>query len=304
MTTEQTPDLLTDLWYTCGASVRGAAHEVNGQKNQDSFMIDRRRDGSIFVALSDGHGNHRSFRSDRGSALATQVAVQQLARFVDEVPKDFSLERIRRYARQHLPTFFLRAWQGRVLEDLRDDPISHLEFAAFPENIPVAEDGRPLTSAAAITYGATLLALAVTPRYILFSQLGDGDILTVTPAGKVTRPLKFDPQIQGNATTSLCTINCEGSFRFAIRPIDSPEISLIMLSTDGYANSYTNDKDFRSVAGDLLNYFREGGDDLVNEHLETWLKHASRHGSGDDITAALISRVEDQGGDSGIPKAG
>jgi serine/threonine protein phosphatase PrpC len=254
-------------------------------------MIDRRTDGSIFIALSDGHGNSRSFRSDRGSTLATQVAIQQLARFAAEVPKNYTLEKVRRYARQHLPSFFLRAWQARVLEDLRDDPITQLEFAAFPEQIPTAQTGRPLTAAAAVTYGATLLAMAVTPSYILFSQLGDGDILTVSPTGKVTRPLKFDPQIQGNATTSLCTINCEGSFRFAIRAADSEEISLIMMSTDGYANSYTSDREFRTVAGDLLNYFREGGDDLVNEHLETWLRHASRHGSGDDITAAVVART-------------
>lgn len=60
-----------------------------------------------------------------------------------------------------------------------------------------------------------------------------------------------------------------------------------MLSTDGYANSFRNDDDFRKVGPDLLELVRSEGIDRLEASLAGWLEEASEVGSGDDVTVGI-----------------
>jgi hypothetical protein len=64
----------------------------------------------------------------------------------------------------------------QVAEDLKTDPLSPGELVG-------------LDAESLVAYGATLLVAAVTERFVLYLQLGDGEILAVSDSGEVVRPL-------------------------------------------------------------------------------------------------------------------
>ena len=285
---------MSSIWTALSASVRGNLHEKIGQKNQDAVRL-RNPSGpadALFLAVSDGHGSSRSFRSDRGSALAAECALRLLRQFVLRHGPDASLSSIRRQAQMRWPHALLAAWRKAVCADVAAHPFSPMDFAAFPEPPPLIKPGVELPGTAYLAYGATLIAVAITRRYILYAQLGDGDILTVRADGSVSRPLRRDHQFYGNVTPSLCTNNAFAEFQVRVEPMRAATApALIMLATDGYANCFGNDEGFFQVGADFLTYLREHGPALVGEHLGEWLHESSRDGSGDDITVGLAMRL-------------
>ena len=74
--------------------------------------------------------------------------------------------------------------------------------------------------------------------------------------------------------------------------------ALVLLSTDGYANSFRDDGGFLQIGGDVLQILREDGIEGVERNLTSWLSEASELGSGDDITLCGLWRtVEEVPGD-------
>ncbi len=72
--------------------------------------------------------------------------------------------------------------------------------------------------------------------------------------------------------------------------------ALILVSTDGYANSFADDAGFLQVGSDLLNILRAQGLDEVTANLDGWPAEASEQGSGDVTLGLLYRRV---GGEAG-----
>jgi hypothetical protein len=277
-------------WTALSASVRGASHEKNGQSNQDAVRLKNPsgRDETLLVAIADGHGSTRSFRSHQGSAMAAECALKELTKFIrhlDGAP----LSKVRNWARTRWPRALIAAWKATVRADLRANPFTHLEFAAFPDKPPKLTPGEDLPITAYLAYGATLVTIAITPRYILYSQLGDGDILTVRADGQVERPLPRRHEYMANQTVSLCSHHAAQEFQVRVDPQRGVRPALIMLSTDGYANCFGEDESFFKVGSDFLGYLREQGPTFVRERLEDWLRQSSRDGSGDDITVGLAA---------------
>jgi len=284
---------MSSIWTAISASVRGNWHEQSGQKNQDAVRLKNPRTASdaLLIAVSDGHGSLRSFRSDRGSVLAAECALRLLKNFVRRTGPGVPLSSVRRQAQQRWPRELIAAWRRAVRVDLARDPFSPIDFAAFPESPPVIKPGAEPPPVAYLAYGATLIVVAVTRRYILYAQLGDGDILTVGDNGTVARPLKRNHKFYANETASLCTNQAVSEFQVRVDPVRVGMPALIMLSTDGYANCFGNDEGFFSVGADFLAYTRQHGAVFVNENLVKWLRESSRDGSGDDITVGLAVRA-------------
>ncbi len=279
-------------WTAMGASVRGASHEKNGLNNQDAVRLRNPTgvDDFLVMAIADGHGSSRSFRSERGSALAAECAVSVLRQFVRRMGPCAPLSQVRRQAKMRWPQAMISAWKSAVRADLAESPFSPLDFAAFPEPPPVIKPGGELPSPAYLAYGATLVAVAITRRYILYSQLGDGDILAIHDGGVVSRPLPRQHEFMSNHTVSLCTHHAPSKFQIRVDPCRAGGPAMIMLSTDGYANCFGNEEAFFTVGADLLGYLRSHGIAMVGEMLEEWLRESSHDGSGDDITVGLATR--------------
>jgi hypothetical protein len=280
-------------WKALSASVRGATHEQNGLRNQDAVRMRNPRPSEdvLLLAVADGHGSTRSFRSDRGSGFAAECALRELRRLVRRLGPNPPLTRVRNAAKNLWPGAVLRAWKEAVRADIARQPFSPIDFAAFPEPPPSWKPGEEPPISAYLAYGATLVAVAITRRYILYSQLGDGDILCVLSDGTVTRPLPRQHAFQANQTVSLCSDHAAGEFQVRVDPIRGPAPAIIMLSTDGYANCFDDDSGFFRVGADFLTYLRAEGAGFVSEKLEDWLRQSSHDGSGDDITVGMAVRT-------------
>ncbi len=127
---------------------------------------------------------------------------------------------------------------------------------------------------------------------MLYLQLGDGEMIVVSEAGEVSKPLPEDKNLIANETTSLCTDTAAQDFRFSYQPLTDPPPALILMTTDGYANSFADDAGFLKVGSDLLEMLRADGFDTVNRSVRGWLEEATRIGSGDDCTLAIICRMD------------
>ena len=280
-------------WTALSASARGASHEKNGQGNQDAVRLKNPTgaDDVLLMAVADGHGSTRSFRSDRGSAMAAECALRELGRFVERLGPNAPLSRVRNQAKTRWPKALLSAWKKTVVADVIARPFTLFEFAAFPDSPPVAKPGEELPIRGYLAYGATLLTVAITPRYVLYSQLGDGDILTVRTDGVVSRPLPRRHEFMANQTVSLCSHHAANEFQIRVDPLRGAAPALVMLSTDGYANCFGDDEGFFKVGADFLSYLRADGPDFVAQKLEEWLRQSSHDGSGDDITVGMAART-------------
>jgi len=278
-------------WHTLGQSVRGASHFRSGLPNQDAILWHPESgDGPPFiVAVSDGHGSPRSFRSDVGSRLAVEQVVALILNLLNIADSPSTLSVVKRLAEERLPQELVRRWRQAVAAHKKKHPFSKKELDGV-EAKRGAKARREAERDPYLAYGATILGILVTNTFILYLQLGDGDILTVMEDNAVTRPVPGDARLFANQTTSLCTKGAWRDVRYRFQPLYGTPPALIMLSSDGYANSFVSDAGFLKVATDILDILREDGVAAVADNLKDWLTEASKSGSGDDITLALLFR--------------
>jgi serine/threonine protein phosphatase PrpC len=281
-------------WRVIGETVPGASHLRAGIPNQDSILFVRESSRALPVVLSvsDGHGSPKCFRSDRGSRFAVKKAAFLVAEFLDERRGRFDLAEIEDQ-KDYLSKEFVRRWREAVEADLKNEPFAEREF----ENLEKKSDAKArklVEENPFLAYGATSLTVAVAEDFILYMQLGDGDILNISAAGEVARPLAEDARLLANETTSLCLPKAEKDFRFLVQKISADESpAMILISTDGYLNSFSSEAGFFQVGTDILEMLKsDGGFEAVNDNLQSWLEEATQMGSGDDCTLAVIYRPD------------
>jgi serine/threonine protein phosphatase PrpC len=284
-----TEDKHTARWRAVGKSVRGATHDRTGVPNQDAIhWLPKSGAGlPLIMAVADGHGSRRSFRSETGAHLAVETAVQVIHDFLRVQTQTESLSATKRAAEEWLPVALVRSWLGVVASHLDEKPLSadELQLLGADEAKSSVEVLRPNSH---LAYGTTILVAAATTDFILYLQLGDGEILTVSSNGEVTSPLPKDKRLFANETTSLCSQDAWRDFRVCFQVISNAPPALILLTTDGYPNSFRDESGFFKVGSDILAMIRSGGLDMVSDHLESWLTESTYAGSGDDVTLGII----------------
>jgi hypothetical protein len=145
-----------------------------------------------------------------------------------------------------------------------------------------------------VAYGSTVLAALVAHDTLVLVQLGDGDIIWVGRDGTTSRAFERDERLVGSVTTSLCQVSAEAEVRVRVLSLTAPDAPvLICLSSDGYANSFRTDEDFLRVGSDVLAHIETRGLAPLVGDLPAFLDDASKRGSGDDITLALLTCVAD-----------
>jgi Protein phosphatase 2C len=290
-------------WKVAHACVRGSSHQRSGLPNQDAVQCTVTPDaqGTVAVAVvSDGHGSPRHFRSQVGSSLAVSTVAATLQGFLrDSVASNghvpFVPEQVHELERK-----IVSGWLAAVQADLRDKPFTEAELAGV-EREEGAEGRAAVQSCPELAYGATLLAAAATDKVLLYLQLGDGEILSVNAKGTTTRPLPPDDRLIANQTTSLCQPEAWKDFRSSW-VTDGALPSLVLLSTDGYANSFRSDEDFLKIGQDYLEIIREQGIASLAAELPAILTEATQQGSGDDITLAILQDDQSAPGPTKVPR--
>lgn len=187
-------------WRVAGQSVRGRSHERAGAPNQDALHWLPKEESGRFVllALSDGHGSAKSFRSEIGSRFAVDVMTRGMHQLLEsQISAGLAASAVKRDAEDALPQSVVRDWKKKVDEHLAQNPFTNDERDRLKE-----KDGEAGLSAVrqnpSLAYGSTALGLTVTEQFILYLQLGDGDILVVGADGQVTRPIPKDERLFAN----------------------------------------------------------------------------------------------------------
>ena len=317
-------------WAVLAESVVGASHTRSGKPNQDAIDCVQRTTGALplLLAVADGHGGSAYFRSETGARLAVKTALALGEDFLETFSEEEAVNGPSYQRLRDLCGLIVKQWNEEVDLDLSRNPLEDTDPAR--SNLPVGMDqglsmdrleeidpmrrnrptgidtdldnhsrvdtdlmkkrNRPPLMNARIPYGSTLLLVIVTEQAIIYLQLGDGDIMTVADDGTV-QAVPGAVHLLGNETQSLCMPAAWDDFVVRCVPMNDGVPSLIMVSTDGYRNSYPEDASFEKVAQDLAQLLStDEGEQNVCANLNAWLLETTKMGSGDDITVGLIFR--------------
>jgi hypothetical protein len=261
--------------------VRGASHDRDGKPNQDAVRVVQVTGSTpgLVAAVCDGHGGDRYVRSDIGSRLAVEVACEVGKRALEDLGPLASPSAVEARLAGPVAQSIVERWRERVLDDVKSRAFTDEERA----RAGVSLDGDPL-----ISYGATLLLAILAPTWVGLLQIGDGDV-TVVRGALAESPVPDDDRLIGGETTSLCLPTAVADARVCVLVEPLPE--MLILTTDGYANSFASPT-WRTDAGtDLRNHVQRLGMDAVEKRLPSWLADSATAG-GDDVSMALIQRAD------------
>ncbi|MHB8246611.1 MAG: protein phosphatase 2C domain-containing protein [Acidimicrobiales bacterium] len=266
-------------WEVFTASIRGAAHDAIGLPLQDAVgcTVSRAPLASpLVMAVADGHGDRRHYRSAQGARFAVEVATRLGSELAPGVAGARTPRDVEQVIAAELVPAVVGRWREAVESDLAENPLSE-EEAKLGHRDPT------------IAYGTTLLVAVVAFPWLAAAQIGDGDTVVIMPDGTVDAPVPGDPSLDGRQTTSLCQVDAERAFRSAVWDLQGRPFSMLMLATDGFGNSQTHARWQELVGRDLQRFAVEHGPEWIGAQLPLWAARcASQEGSGDDTSVALL----------------
>jgi len=277
-------------WKAAGESVRGAKHVSSNTLNQDALRI-WPEDGAgppLILAVADGHGEISHFRSNIGSQLAVDAAIEESLSFIKQLEDNkTTIRELMKDAQNNLPRNIWRNWRDKVSEHIIASPTPQTEYIAVEMEKGI-EKKREIALNPIIAYGTTLLIGIITREFLVSVQLGDGAIIFVNEEGEVDSLEKTSSREIGDETNSLCQSDAWRRFNVNFMVLKDSFPALVLLATDGYTKSYPgSEQDFFAVGSDYLEFIRERGLEEVSKQLEGFLNQTTSQGSGDDITLVL-----------------
>lgn len=320
-------------WRVWECSVQGASHVRQQLRNQDAaahWIAGDEPHQPVVLAVADGHGSDKSFRSHVGSEFAVSTAIDIGREFVCET-RDATPSDVKQAAEQRLSLRLTKTWQDKVTQHWTDHPLTAEELerwpvarqlqqretprgeceldvarASCPCDFPEKQQGRdalatfrsqPLAAHEILrTYGSTLLVIIADHRSMLCLQLGDGDMLAVQDEldGElsVSRPIERDESSIANETNSLCQLDAAKRFKVRFSLFGERAPALLLACTDGYSNGFESPAGFEQVGPDLCRALRQDGLAALATELPGELERVSALGSGDDVTAGFIFRED------------
>ena len=232
-------------------------------------------DRGLALAVADGHGGERYDQSHVGSALAVGLALAYCGQIL---PRFRRGELDNAWLQNELPRRLAQQWKRLVLS--RRDAVS----GAQPEPDFVAR------------HGSTLLGALIASEGVLVFQIGDGDAVIVTDQNELLRPVPERRPLLGTETESLSQPDAGAVFRVAMLPIPTGRIQLVMLATDGIANSFTEPTGFEKFVLDVLH---RTANRAVIGYTPGQLVHRTiarcSSFSGDDVSVALLINTDGSG---------
>lgn len=262
-----------------GESVQGASHKRAGTECQDSLKKVELNDGTVILAVADGHGSKACPYSKSGSSIAVNVFCKVMQELYTGYGENLEmlLTYLNREGDTKVAQMVDKEWKRRVLN-------AHKKHK---REITFTPEGDKDKAAVYRQYGTTLVGLMITPQFLFAFQIGDGDIIHVNENG-AEQVLAAD-KILGTETYSLSKIDSWKKAISVVRRLNVLEKlpAVFMLSTDGFANSYRNEEEFRKTCQDYFSMIQQHGAQTVSANLKEWLSETSDQGCGDDITLLL-----------------
>lgn len=314
--------LIMGTFRTSVCSVTGYRKAQGGSPCEDAARVLRLGKFTV-VAASDGHGDQRCVLAHVGSQLAVKSACVVLGQYGKKLEKNSSSE-YWNSKREEIAAEVVKAFARNCLEDYinRFNNLSPQDQQMLFEYV----DGFNKKSNEALTpqeireryaqrkaaegklekilylYGTTLRASVIGGKYIFSMAIGDGDTVMLTDRG-VRWLIPKSPAFE-TGTYSMCDSFSEilSEFMFSYTDIQKEETGLgsnsynmkmIMLSTDGFRNSFYDDDDFCAKVGEIYLSLQKRGTKHFSRTLKRLFTRLTRESVyQDDITAVVGSTFD------------
>ncbi len=262
-----------------GTSVQGMSHIRSNIECQDSYKKLICDDGTIIMAIADGHGSKKCPFSKTGASIAVNVFCKIMSEYVTNFTgaSDTLLTYLNREGDTKVARAIDAEWKRRVYKNHRDNK----------RDIPSDKNDNKILQQVYTKYGTTLLGLMLTKEFIFAFQIGDGSIVFTSEDG--FEPVIEADKILGVETHSLSKMEAWKKAITAVRRIDFQKKlpSMFLMSSDGFANSYKNEDEFVKTCIEYFDMVKQYGVKAVKENLKNWLSETSAMGCGDDITVLI-----------------
>jgi serine/threonine protein phosphatase PrpC len=228
------------------AIARGESHKEKDLPCQDAVFYKHYKNGGI-IAVADGHGSEKHFRSDAGSDCAVEIAFNAIFEFnkllkvrhesagkgivgakrlIGQSPSEAQIKQIERS--------IITRWRSAVLEHFCKNPLNEAEKELCDKlKLDSTDDNTQVRF-----YGTTLLAALLKEEFWFVLQIGDGKCVIIDTQGKAQFPNIDEEALGFGKTTSLCDSKAAENFReiYGRTPIKG-----ITVATDGVTDSFIPD---------------------------------------------------------------
>lgn len=273
--------------YNC--TVIGQRYIEKEKPCEDSSISYNLDDVHISI-VADGHGDPKCFRSNVGSRIACEVALESMKEFAFLIREEEKEELLftPRGAEKLTTNLFnsiLARWTEKVLEDLNNNPPTEEEYESAGEHsAQIYRSGKGLTH----IFGTTLIAMLMTSRYLLVLHQGDGRCVVMHENGKVDQPVPWDPRCEGRNTASLCDYDVLANWRYHIIDLAKDQIVACYAVSDGIEDSFETEKEMNAyLCMHTCDYVNLGHEEYLNA-LPTHFAALTKQGSQDDISIGCI----------------
>lgn len=287
--------------YTC----QGESHKATNKVCQDYSYCSIQEQLSIAV-VCDGHGGEHYFRSNIGAEIATNVTVDCVTRFVNQIDTDLFLNKpftqksantteaanLSLLTKQtpiddaftQLFSSIIFNWREKISQHAIDTPLSEWEINNVPKKY---QDELSQNLNPEKIYGCTLMCYVQTSTYWFAFQIGDGKCFAFTEDGKWLEPIPWDEQCFLNKTTSMCDSRAIDEFRYCYQG-DGVYPMAIFLGSDGIDDSFGANENIVNFYIQILKLFLTQSPQEVEMSLHESLPQLSKIGSKDDMSISCI----------------
>jgi predicted nucleic acid-binding Zn-ribbon protein len=293
---------------------KGAKHDDSEACQDASGFCDEL--DRIIIAVADGHGSKRCFRSDIGSARVIEAAITTITHFVGSNPHgiteaDDFLPLLHNEVRQIINKWFIAVMNDEETHPLADDPRMMGVTQKYRDRYLNDSDYR------CHAYGTTLMVAVMgkDPDYWFGFQVGDGKCVVLYEDGTWKLPIPWDDRCSFNTTTSICDDDSLAGFRYWFGfgdevngyreygygvagqgkdygPVATKSRPLaIFVASDGVEDSYPridNDKYVINFYRNRIVSLAEEGWDVFKEEIDGFSKRFADRESTDDVSVAVI----------------
>lgn len=269
-------------YFAFARSHVGFSH-ISSQKPCQDYSLTFDDDETTVIVVSDGHGSDNFPRSDRGSRIACEVAINSAREFLKDLNvADIDDEYLRDEIVRQLCKHILFRWNILVAQDAEVNPFSESEVEKVSDKY---KGGYLSGEEVGHAYGSTLILVIVTHEFCLAIRNGDGQCVVVDNDGNFATPIPWNDKCEFNATTSICDSEAIDDFNYYYTK-DIP--AAVFIGSDGVDDSYTSIEELYNLYRKICKKVIDDGPDVATEYVEKFLPELTKQGSFDDVSIAGI----------------
>lgn len=243
-------------------SVVGYKNILKKGKSQDYIDYKIYNEG-VICTVADGHSTSYFEYSDKGSELACKAGIEVLEKYINK-DKDYLENELNEF---HIQKKVYERWLELVNEHFKS-----INPVVFKTQY--------------IKYSTTLICVLATDKFILFLNIGDGNIV-IKNKDKYKKLIKND---NVHIVNSFGRNNAYINLNYRLEDIENYKNTNIILFTDGFEDSFKNDIELYQSLDKTVNKYSKNvfSRFILKKYYEKYLSNLSKDNSLDDISIIFL----------------